>query len=188
MRKPYDKKKIGKFIGWGGEHVVFAYDSDKVIKFSLHVWLSGRSAVEKIKTDYAAGQRYFASYLLPTEILVYKDGRACAEIQPKIACRFLERKDLESPLIKRQFDDIMSRYQRMERETGLVFDLFGREGLFRFRPQFISNILVTSEDKLVLIDFTLLYLEKIKWRELPILLIIKWAAWRQRKLLKSFIN
>jgi len=184
--KPYDKKRTGKFIGWGGEHFVFAYDTDKVIKFSLHVWLSGRSAVEKIKTDYEIGQLYFAPYLLPTEILIYKNGHACAEIQPKIQCRFLEKKDINTPLIKEQFSDIMSRCQKMERETGWVFDLFGREGLFRFRPQRISNILVTPEDKLVLIDFTLLHLERIKARELPIWLIIQFALWRQAKLLQHF--
>lgn len=179
---------MGKFIGWGGEHFVFAYDNDKVIKFSLHVWLSGQSAVEKIKTDYAAGQRYFTPYLLPTEILTYNNSRACVDIQPKIQCRFLEKKDLSNPLIKEQFSDIMSRCQKMERETGWVFDLFGREGLFRFRPQLISNILVTPEDKLILIDFTLLHLNKVKMRELPIWLLMQWAKRRQKKLLSNFIH
>ncbi|MDP3900100.1 MAG: hypothetical protein Q8Q23_03415 [bacterium] len=189
MKKPYDKNKIGKFIGWGGEHLVFAYGDSQVIKFSLHVFISGKSAVDKIIEDYHIGKKYFDSYILDTAILPYKNGRRCAEIQSKITCRFLTKKDLNRTLIKKQFDDIMERYQRMNKELKITFDLFGREGLLHpFKNKAMSNILVTPEAKLVLIDFSIMKLKKVKLREIPIWLLIEWARRRQEKLLNHFIN
>jgi len=188
MKKPYDKNKIGKFIGWGGEHLVYEYEKDKVIKFSLHVCLSGKSAVDKIRRDYHDGLKYFSGYILPTDILTWSDGKKCAEIQKKIECRFLRRNDLQNPLINEQFFDIMQRHQIMENETNEVFDLLGREGLFKFKLNFISNILVTSGNKLILIDFTILNLHPLKLREWPLWLIITWAKHRQKKLLSDFIK
>ncbi|MBU1084809.1 MAG: hypothetical protein ABIH48_01380 [Candidatus Falkowbacteria bacterium] len=193
QNKPYDKNKIGKFIGWGGEHLVFAYGANSVIKFSLHVWLSDQSAVEKLKKDYELGQKYFGQYILPTDILTWKNSRKAVEIQEKIECRFLAKQDLSSqggqatPLIKKQFDDIMQRYQKMEQETGLLFDLFGREGLLSLRPNKISNILVTPDGKIILIDFTILELKPLI-REIPLWLIVQWAKRRQGRLLKKFLK
>ena len=187
MNKPYSRQKINKFIGWGGEHLVFAYGANSVIKFSLHVWLSGQSAVEKLKKDYELGQKYFGQYILPTDILTWKNSRKVVEIQEKIECRFLEKKDLKDHLIKKQFDDIIQRYQKMEQETGLLFDLFGREGLLGLRPNKISNILVTPSNNLILIDFTILELKPLI-REIPLWLIVQWAKRRQRRLLERFRN
>ncbi|MFA5318500.1 MAG: hypothetical protein WC323_03440 [Patescibacteria group bacterium] len=187
-QKPYDKNKIGKFIGWGGEHLVFKYGDKHVIKFSLHVWLSGKSAVDKKIKDYEVGKKYFNEYLLPVEILTWKKGKRAVEIQEKIQARFLTKKDLDDALTKHQFNDIMERYQRMEIDAGEIFDLFGREGLFKLKPDFISNILITPNNRLVLNDFTILKLEKVKIREIFIWIIIEWAKRRQSKLLKRFRN
>lgn len=183
--RPYDKNKIGKFLGWGGEHLVFDYGDRQVIKFSLHVWLAGKKAVEKLKRDYEIGQKYFEKYLLPTEILTWKNGKRAAEIQEKISCRFLKLADLREPLIKEQFIDIMERYRKMERETGAPFDLLGREGLLKFRPDFLSNILVASNNKIMLIDFTLLELKPSLF-DWPIWFIIQWAKCKQEKIIKKF--
>ncbi len=180
---PYDKNKIGKFLGWGGEHLVYKYGPNRVIKFSLHVWLAGQKAAEKLKRDYQIGQKYFAPYLLPTEILAWSQGKRAAEIQEKIQCRFLKSADLADPLIKKQFIDIIECCRRMELEIGAPFDLLGREGLFKIKPDFLSNILVTPEQKLILIDFTILAL-KPSWRDWPLWFLIKWAKWRQKKVLQ----
>src|SRR3989338_1392924 len=115
MTKPYDKNKVGKFIGWGGEHLVYAYGDDRVIKFSLHVWLSGKTAVEKIVADYALGKRYFDGYLLPTDVRTWRNGTRCVELQPNIQCRFFHRNDIANLLLKGQFDDIIQRCRPMER-------------------------------------------------------------------------
>lgn len=181
--RPYDKNKIGKFLGWGGEHLVFDYNKNSVIKFSLHVWLAGKKAVEKLKQDYEIGQKYFVQYLLPTEIVTWKDERRAAEIQEKINCRFLKSTDLADPLIKEQFLDIMERYRKMELEIGVPFDLLGREGLFKIKPNFLSNILVTPEQKLVLVDFTVLAL-KPNWRDWPLWFLIQWAKRKQKRILQ----
>jgi len=188
MDRPYSKNKIKKFIGWGGEHLVFQYGDTQVIKFSLHVFIAGKSAVDKIIEDYKIGKKYFNSYILDTEILPYKKGKRCVEIQEKINIRFLEKKDLQTDLIKQQFNDIMKRHNKMEKEIGVAFDLFGREGLFRIKPKVVGNILVTPDNKLVLIDFTVLNLKKLKLREIPIWFLIEWAKRRQKKLLKKFIK
>jgi|GEM_PF-2199811 len=189
MRKvTYDKTKVGKFIGWGGEHLVFNYGEDKIIKFSLHVLIAGKTAVQKKVRDYEIGRKYFDPYLLPTEIIAWKDGRRAVEIQQKINCRFLKLADLDNSLIKKQFIDIMERCQRMAKEIGAPFDLLGREGLLAVDPDFLSNILVTPANRLVLIDFTILSLEQVKLREIFIWLIIKWAKRKQRRIMKKFNN
>ncbi|MFA6551677.1 MAG: hypothetical protein WCV41_04075 [Patescibacteria group bacterium] len=183
---PYDKNKIGKFLGWGGEHLVFDYGDGQVIKFSLHVCLAGKKAVRKLKRDYEMGQKYFAPYLLPTEILTWKNEARAAEIQEKISCRFLKFADLKDDLIKKQFTDIMERYERMEKEIGAPFDLLGREGLFKLNPDFFSNILIMPDNKLALIDFTLLELKPSLF-DWPIWFIIKWAKRKQEKILRKFL-
>jgi len=186
MTKPYDKNKIGKFVGWGGEHFVYEYGDKEVIKFSVHVWLSGKSAVEKKKKDYEIGKKYFDKYLIPIKILTWDNGKKAVEIQEKIKCRFLKSQDLKNEKVKEQFDDIAERHHRMVTDVGVPFDLFGREGLLKIgQPKKISNILITPTKELVLIDFTLLEL-KPKIREWPLWLIIQWAKGRQRKLFAEF--
>lgn len=185
--RPYDKTKIGKFLGYGGEHIVYEYGDDKVIKFSLHMAISGRVAIRKKVSDYEIGRQYFNEYLLATEIIEWRNGRRAVEIQEKIAHRFFHKDDLRNPVLRRQFDDIMARYRRMEADTGWVFDLFGREGLLSLRrPQKISNILVSGE-QLRLNDFTLLAITA-RWWELPLLAFIHWAQRRQAKLLERFLE
>lgn len=186
MVKPYHKNKIGRCIGWGGEHLVFEYGEDQVIKFSLHVLLSGKSAVDKIQYDYDQGLKYFQDYIWPTDIITWHNGSKCIEIQQKVQCRFLRKDDLCHPIVKQQFVDIMSRYDHMATETNQVFDLLGREGLLKRKLNYISNILITPERKLILIDFTILNINKPKFREWPLRLIIMWARYRQKKLLLSF--
>lgn len=186
--KPYDKSKIGIFLGYGGEHLVYEYGADKVIKYSLHIAISGKSAVRKKVRDYEIGRLYFNEYLIPTEIIEWKNGRWAVELQDKVTHRFLRKEDLDDPKLRAQFDDIMARYRRLEAETGEVFDLFGREGLFSFgRPASMSNILVTPEGTLALNDFTLLSLDP-RWWEWPLWLFIRWARGRQARLLQQFLE
>lgn len=186
--KPYDKSKIGKFIGYGGEHIVYEYGTDKVIKFSLHVYMSGASAVAKKVADYEVGRRYFNEYVIPTEVIEWRNGKRAVELQNRVACRFLQKEDLKNADIKRQFDDIMARYRRLEAETGTVFDLFGREGLLSLRrPTYMSNIMVGEDGRLLLNDFTLLSLAP-RWWEWPLWLVIRWARGRQEQLLRRFLS
>ena len=42
-----DKTKIGRLIAWGGEHFVYEYDADRVIKFSTLYFFLGPKAKEK---------------------------------------------------------------------------------------------------------------------------------------------
>ena len=42
-----DKTKIGRLIAWGGEHFVYEYDTDSVIKFSILYFFLGSKAKEK---------------------------------------------------------------------------------------------------------------------------------------------
>lgn len=186
--KPYDKTNVGKFLGYGGEHLVYEYGADKVIKYSLHIAISGRSAVQKKVRDYEIGRLYFNEYLIPTEIIEWNDGRWAVELQEKVQHRFLRRDDLDNEAIRTQFDDIMARYRQLEAETGETFDLFGREGLLAWRkPSYISNILVREGDRLALNDFTLLSIRP-RWWEWPLWAFIRWARGRQAKLLQHFLR
>ncbi len=179
----YDKTKIGKIIGWGGEHIVREYGDDQVIKFSGLYLCLGSMAEEKALKDKAVCKQFFGKYILDTELAISAGGTYLVQIQPKIVGHFLCKQDLEDPNVLEQFKEIAQGYRTLTDSTGAVIDLLGRGGVFN---KCLSNIFVTPEKKLFIIDATLL---EIKGFLKPIGFVIgKFAKWRQERLIKFFLS
>ena len=153
----YDKNKVGKKIAWKGDHFVYEYGTDKVIKFSKFDFLLRVSrAKEIVPQEYALCKEFFGEYLLDTEIAISPDQKRIALIQPKISGHCLTTDDLQDANIKRQFLEIVRRHTAMMENGHPEIDLVGHEGLFAFSRRCLGNILVTNERKLVIYDATLL--------------------------------
>jgi hypothetical protein len=186
MTVPYEKKLMGDIIGMGGEHVVYEYGETQVIKFSWHVFISGKTAVKKLIDDYAIGVSYFKDYLLPTRIEMWKDGREAAEFQERIQCRPFTQDDMRVRDLRAQLHDIFERHARMRAETGCTLDIFGLKGLIGVKPhREISNIQVTDTGRLIILDFTLMHIRP-EWYEWPLVWFLKWAQRRQDRILHKY--
>ena len=153
----YDKHKIGKLISWRGDHEVYEYGADKVIKFSkFDFFLGFKRAKEVVPQEYALCKQIFGEYLLDTEIAVSADQKRIALIQPKISGHCLTAGDLQREGIKRQFREIVERYNAMITGGYPEIDLVGHEGLFSVFKRCLGNIMVTNKGKLIIFDATLL--------------------------------
>lgn len=185
-QRPYDKKKIGRLIGWGGEHVIFEYEGGRVIKFSWHVWLSRKWGVRKLLKDYAIGEKYFSKYLLPTDIRVWDKSHLAVEFQEKVTCRTLTKDDLKNPIILAQVKEIFALHTQMRKDIGKSLDFFGFKGLMgRLSHYEISNIKILPGDRVTILDFTIMDI-KPQWFELPLLWFIQWSQRRQRYLFNKY--
>lgn len=186
--RPYFWSKIGRIIGLGGEHVIFAYEDSNVIKFSWHVSLSGKHGVKKLLADYHIGEHYMGEYLLPIDIRTWNFGHSAVEIQKKIKCRPITKDDLKDEGMRTQLRDILARNQRMVDDLGYGCDLFGFKGLVgRLAHHEISNVLITDGNILRMVDFTTLTIRP-RWFEWPLVRFIHWAQKRQAYLLATYWN
>lgn len=170
-------------IAWGTDHFVYDYGPDQVIKFSIFDFLLGKDAPSKLQREYAVGKKFFGQYLLDSPIVFSANGRRIAVIQKKITGRYLTKSDLDRPAIKKQFEEIARGFYTMMQEGYKAIDLVGRGGVF---SPVLSNILVTKNDKLVIIDTTLLDPSYLFFWKIPIAIIFKMALWRNKQLMKDF--
>ena len=178
-----DKTKIGRLIAWGGEHFVYEYDTDSVIKFSILYFFLGSKAIEKATQDYDTCKKYFGKYLLETEIAISSNNKHIVQIQPKIAGHFLTKKDLEHEYIQKQFKEIVNGYHSMIKTTNTEIDLIGRAGVFK---GCLSNIFVTPNNELFIIDATLM---EVTGFLKPIVFLIRTIiTWRQNSTIKFFLS
>ena len=185
MIESYDKNKIGKFIAWGGDHVVYDYDTDKVIKFSLIEFIYGKKGQEKSINDYYISKRFFEKYLLETEFVISKDGRYTAAVQPKIFGHYLSKSDLNDIGIQKQFEQIIKKYNKLLKSNYPKIDLVGRGGAFR---NFMSNVFVTPGKQLLIIDSTLLEFKSSGMFRPIFFVICSYADWRQKYLINDFLQ
>jgi hypothetical protein len=178
-----DKTKIGRLIAWGGEHFVYEYEADKVIKYSTLYFFLGSKAKEKATRDYDTCKKYFGKYLLETEIAISSNEKYIVQIQPKIAGHYLTKKDLEHEYIHKQFKEIATGYHAMIITKNTEIDLIGRAGVFR---RCLGNIFVTKNDELLIFDATLL--EVTGFLKPIVFLIRTFITWRQNSTMKYFLS
>jgi hypothetical protein len=178
-----DKAKIGRLIAWGGEHFVYEYDTDRVIKFSALYFCLGSKAIEKATQDYDTCKNYFGKYLLETEIAISPNNKHIVRIQPKIVGHFLTKKDLEHGYIQKQFKEIVNAYHSMIKAKNTEIDLIGRGGVFR---RCLSNILVTTNNELLIFDATLM--EVTGFLKPIVFLLRKFITRRQSSTIKFFLS
>lgn len=149
----YDRAKIGRCIAWIGDHFVYEYGPDQVIKFSKLDWfVDPERAARKGTHDYEICKRHFGDYILDTEIARSANGGRIAKIQRKIVGRPLRVSDLRTARVCEQFADILARYDNFDADQEGLIDLIGQKGLWRGG---LSNIFVTPDHRLVIIDATL---------------------------------
>ena len=179
----YDKTKIGKWIAWGGDHFVYEYGAGQVIKFSGIDYFFGKKGREKSLRDYAVCKRYLGEYVLNTEFVTSVNGKHVAKLQPKVVGHSLTKKDMARSDIERQLTDLVQKYDLLLKQEGEVLDLIGRGGIFR---RTLSNIFVDAEDKLYLIDTTLLVAGDIPLLQSLIRIFLPACVWRQSSTIKMF--
>lgn len=179
----YDKNKIGRCISWGGDHFVYEYDKNKVIKFSVIEFIYGKDGQARSMHDYSIAKKFFGKYLLETNFVKSQSDKYVASIQDKVIGHYLSKKDLIDDRIRQQFQEIMNCYDLLIRHNHPMIDLIGRGGAFR---NFMSNIFVTADKSLVIIDATLLEFNGSGIFK-PIFNLICWYAnIRQNYLIKNF--
>jgi hypothetical protein len=178
-----DKTKIGRLIAWGGEHFVYEYETDKVIKFSALFFFLGSKAKEKAVQDYDTCKKYFGKYLLETEIAISSNYKHIVQIQPKIVGYFLTKKDLEDEYIHKQFKEIVNSYHTMIKTKNTEIDLIGRAGVFR---RCLGNIFVTQNNELFIFDATLM--EVTSFLKPIVFLIRTFVTWRQNSTINFFLS
>ena len=157
----YNRDNIGKLISWRGDHFVYEYGEDNVIKFSKFDFLLGFEKAQKIvPEEYTLCKQFFGEYILDSEIVVSDDQKRVALIQRKIVGHCLTRDDLRNEEIRRQFREIAERYSAMVKSGHSEIDLVGHEGVFRIFNRCLGNILVTNTGKLVIYDVTSLNMSR----------------------------
>ena len=180
----YYKDKIGQCISWGSDHTVYDYDKDKVIKFSLVDFLI--NSHNKTLDDYATCKRFFGDYLLDTTFARSENHKFFAGIQEKIFGHYLSKEDFINESVKTQFKEISKAYFSMINEGCGEIDLIGSGGVFCSR---LSNIFVTSNNQLHIIDSSILklkgqYLNPVRYVFLFVIRPI--VIWQQSKIIKEF--
>lgn len=179
----YDRKLIGKCISWGSDHTVYEYGPDKVIKFSVSDFLLGKS---KTISDYTTCREFFGEYILGTEHVQSVHGEHKAGIQPKITGEYLLASHFSDQSIRNQFKEIMDAYDCMKAAQKGEIDLVGSGGIL---VRCLSNIFVSPEKKLIIIDSSILDLQGHYFNPLRyifLFIICPIAIARQRSTIKKF--
>lgn len=190
----FAKKKIGRLIKIGGEHLVYQYGHDQVIKFPnilAKTLFNNRKLAEKKKSDFSLAEKYFPEYLLKTDCLISDEvNKPYCLIQPLVNVRPLIKKDLKDKEIKENFEKILMINKQIKEKEGLSFDFFGAWRLLfnEILPMSsVNNILLTPEKKIIILDVVFLEYQKCQWSKL-LSLISQWAEKRQKKLLNKILK
>jgi hypothetical protein len=193
LELPFDKKQIGRIIALGGEHRVYRYDDNQVIKFPFgpRYWINAKKYCDNLKRDEQIVRQYFGEYLIDREIVYFNrlGTPSYAIIEPKISGRHLKKKDLDDSHINNHFHDLVEINQRLVSQENLSAEFFGLRGLVDKGKKEICNIMLEQgTNKLYLIDAGVMHFGKRKDQQIMIDLVTKWAMKRQTRLLKYYLN
>jgi len=182
----YNPARIGKLITgrFSGDHSVYEYDSDKVIKFSkIDFFLGFQNALRKTIADQEACAQFFGEYVVPTQIVVSPEGRRVALIQPLIQGRSFAKEDLREADIRRQFIDVMERYQTMISSGATRIDLVGHEGLLNGR---FGNMFITPERRLLIFDTTSVDFARSLLGKILMYPLVMLFLWIQNRMIEKY--
>lgn len=186
-----DRKKVGKFMALGGEHLVMSYGSSCVVKipFGIRYFLRPRQYTSRIQDDYAILKRYFGHYFIETEVKVGERKEWYALIQRKYHGKTLTKDDLEANSdLRRQFLEILERNQDMVDEKRITWEFFGAWTLVFSNGRKVSNIIVEDGRRLMMADTGLIYLNNAHITHWLIRTIVRWAVKRQKKFLERLVK
>src|SRR3989338_10819007 len=151
----YDKHRIGKMLAWRGDHFVYEYGSDEVIKFSKLDYLLGFAKAQQVlPREYALFKEFFGEYLLTTHFASSPNGRYIASIQPRLYGKSLRLSDLKDESIAEQCREIIAAHHRLLENGHPEIDLMGHEGVFHLWNRCFGNIIITQDNQLRIFDAT----------------------------------
>jgi hypothetical protein len=189
----FDEKLVGKFIAAGGEHKVYRYGDDKVIKFPFgpRYWFNPAKYCENLQRDELIVRRYFGEYLVQREIHFFFEisKPSYVIIEPKLPGRHLRRDDLKNKKVLKQFEEIVEINNSLIKQEDLSVEIYGLRGLLIKGKWEASNIMFNPENKkLYLTDAGIMHFGRNKDQQILISLATVWATRRQKKLIKHFLN
>lgn len=190
---PFNEKKIGHRLRVSGEHKVFKYGKNEVIKFPAGpiFYFKRQDAISKIKRDHRLIKTHLKKYTAQSEIHYFKKddkGTYCI-IQEFIKGRPLEISDLNNKEIKKKFKELVERNNKMIKEEGFSLEFFGIYSLIlHFFLKRMDNVIVAFNNKLYITDLGLISKKKPISSSIILSLFIKWAYHRQKKLLQKYIK
>lgn len=152
MPQTFDPSLIGKRIASGADRRVYRYGDDKVIKISSLHFLTGDRLHKKLARDYQTCKFYLPEFVVDTQDVTQGDGKHI-EIQPFIRGEPLRKAHCRSPKVRQQLQRIAAVAERMEEDGHPLLDLIGHHGML---GSTLSNILIDADEKLHLVDTTLL--------------------------------
>ncbi len=165
----YDTSKIGACLAWAGEDFVFTYGDDSVIKFSKFDLITSREKAQKrFIADFGRAKQYFGRYVLDTEMAVSPSIFHIAKIQRRIIeGRPLHMRDMQVETVRLQFKEILASFDAISSQN-VVIDLIGLKGVFF---DGFSNIFITPTQDLIIIDVTLLGINRYPWPLRPLMYV-----------------
>ena len=187
---PYNQQKIGNKIATAGEHVVYKYGDNQIIKFPsgpIH-YVNPNEARTKIINELSLANKYLKEFLVNTELRTYqKQGKnKYCIIQDYIVGRPLELKDMQDSRLKYQFKKLIKNNNLMYLNSRYTLEFFGLRGLLlhRFFPR-MENVIVTQENNIKIIDFGMISSLNMVSSSPILRWFIQWAVKKQKKLLRE---
>lgn len=177
---------IGKLLAYKWDNYVYEYGNEQVIKFSkffFFMWV--KNAYKKAEFDLSTTKKYFWDYMLDTEIISLLQVSKIALVQQKIIGRKMHISDMNNAFLKKQFIDLMNRYEKLKQETAFDLDLIGGESRLW---EYMGNIFVIDEKKLLIIDVTLLSTKWFRYMRPLIYILFSIAKYLQEKRITLFMN
>lgn len=187
----FNKEKIGRLANFGGEHLVYLYGDDKVIKFPnflVSLLFDGNKYAFKKARDLSLGKKYFNEFLVETKCyLTPGETKPYYLIQPLVKARPLVDSDLNDKHIKTQFFKIIEINKALKKQEGLSFDFYGARRMFfgyLFNNHRIDNLLLAEDENIIIVDVVFMEYNNCDWSKL-LCLISRWANTRQEILLNK---
>ncbi len=192
--KPYQPDLVGSFIAVGGEHLVFRYGDDKVIKFPFgpRYLLGPFQYCRNINLYLKMLNKYFLDFLPKKEILFYKKFNFFpyyVVIENFIDGRHLTVSDLLDRNVRKEFLKILKQNDLMFEKDGYSIDFFGIWNLIGLRKKVFSNLVLESKtNKIFVLDTGIWRVEHKKDCNIMVHFFIKWAYARQKNMLSSILS
>lgn len=150
----YQPEKVGALLSCLGDHRVYRYDTNWVIKFSQFDRCRTTPDLEQFyRTEVTALTEIFGEYYLQPTVVTDPERTRVAVIQPFVVGEPLRNTHFTRADIFRQFQDIEYCWRKSQ-QAGEYIDLVG--GGRHFFLAAFGNIFVTSDGKLLIIDSSIL--------------------------------
>ncbi len=192
--KPYNKELIGKILSVGGEHMVFYYDTDKVIKFPIgpRYLISPGRHCENLKRYDRIINNYFSEFLIEKDIVFFKRRGIMPSyviVERYVKGRHLRYDDLYSDRIREKFFYLLNRNREMVKNEGMSLDILGiwnLSGFTRVR-EFANIILEDKTENIYLLDHGIWSIKKGEYNFF-VDLFVRWAYRRQNNILNNLLK